>query len=58
MGSSDKVRNKGGTAELFALYAERRFCIEGFLYYRRNAIIPENCRGKEDFYTFRHKERK
>ena len=60
-GSSDKVRNKGGTAELFALYAERRFCIEGFLYYRnyrRNAIVPENCRGKEDFYTFRHKERK
>ena len=31
-GSSDKVRNKGGTAELFALYAERRFCIKGFLY--------------------------
>ena len=31
-GSSDKVRNKGGTAELFALYAECRFCMEGFLY--------------------------
>lgn len=28
-GSSDKVRNKGGTAELFALYAERRFCMKG-----------------------------